>query len=187
MTLHDIPLAAREYIAQIPEIKALVTAGLIGRGEIFTDGWIFAYKPQRVTIEKYSHRAMIVVNSDDQWAPMNEYGTAQFPRLFVDIWASPTRNSDGSENKPDADELIRRVMAAMMPHLHTVNIAVPVGSPDFMGPDGGTRMWGTAAQIASREGLPIYGSHNLDGPKFSDVANGNGARMASWTFGISTS
>lgn len=183
-------LNARNMLVQVPEVLALIEARQIGRGKAFSDGWIFANTPH-ANIEAKSYQALVVLTFGGTWQEPNGHNTARFPRMYVDVWASPTRKADGTPERADADYLIEDVMAAMLPYLHTVDAGVP-GSADhdptlpFLGRPGQPRMWGTAAQIASRTGSLVMSSELLGEPEFSDVRDGNGARMGRYSFGVHT-
>lgn len=184
-----LTLAARNYLVQTPEIKALISSGKLGNGSAFKDGWIFTGKPY-ATIEKYSYKSLIVV-TETPWSAPNAHNTMEFPMINVDIWASPHRMADGTPIKDDADLLIEEVMQAMKPYLHTINLAVP-GNADldpelsYLGKPGDPRIWGTENEIRDRTGVLILASQMLNGPVLRDVQDGNGARMGRYTFGIHT-
>lgn len=187
----NLALAARNLLVQTPQVKALVAAGLIGGGpryQTWKDGWIFADLPY-ATIEKRSHMALVVLSDGGSWSEPSTYNSGRFPRLLCDIWASPTR-TDGdpsSVKSPDADDLIVQVYDALQPYLHLLNSGVPSDSTQaFLGRPGYPRYWGTATEIATRTGALILGSNLLSEPVFSDVRDGNGARMARYPFGVST-
>jgi hypothetical protein len=186
MTTTSLALAARNMLVQLPEVKELIDARKIGRGtSLFEDGWIFADKPY-TTIEKYSNRALIVVTESGGWSAANGHNTLRFPRLYVDIWASPTRNSDGSVKEEDADDLIREIMRAISPYLHLVHGSVPSEWPEFFGKPGESIFWGNAEEIAAHDCPLILGSERQTEPVFSDVAGGDGARMATYVFNVTT-
>lgn len=187
-----LTLGARNLLVQAPEVKALISAGVLGGGAAFStwkDGWVFADQPY-ANIESRSHMALVVISDGGGWQGPDPAGTSRFPRLLVDIWASPTRHvSDHTSVKiQDADILIEDVFAALRPYLHTVNLGVP-GSPDhslttWQGVPGSPRVWGTAAQIVGRTGVTVLSSEQQGEPNFSDVRDGNGARMGRYAFGL---
>lgn len=182
-----LTLAARNLLVQVPEVQALVASGRIGRSQTWIDGWIFDSKPY-TTIEKYSNKALIVITHGGSWQPLNEHNTSRFPRLFVDIWASPTRLEDGTPQRDDADLLIETVWHALFPYLHTVDLGVAGTQKDAVRPwegrRGYPRVWGTAVEIAARTGVTVLGSQQLGEPELSDVRDGNGARMGRYSLGI---
>lgn len=186
-----LTLGARNLLVQAPEVKALITAGLLGGGPTFRtwkDGWVFADMPY-ANIESRSHTALVVITDGGGWQGPDPTGTSRFPRLLVDIWASPTRDEDDctSIQVQDADILIEDVFAAMRPYLHTVNLGVPVTATPaqaWLGAPGYPRVWGTAAQIAGHTGVTVLSSEQLGEPDFNDVRDGNGARMGRYAFGL---
>jgi hypothetical protein len=189
--MNRLTLACRNMLVQTPQVVARVADGTIGGqgSAAWSDGWIFADKPE-ANIEKRSHRALIVLTSGGNWQSPNPHNTAQFPLLLLDIWASPTRNADGSPSMPDADLLIEDIFAEIRPYLHTVDLGVPGIDSDpalpYLGRPGYPRFWGTAEEIANRTGTLIVSSQHVGGPDFADVKDGNGARFARYTFGIQT-
>lgn len=176
-------------LVSLPEIQALVASRKIGRGQTFPEGFIFFDNPH-ATVEKLSHRALIVVTYGGPWQAPNAHNTVRFLRVNVDVWASPTRATDGGVQIPDADDLIEEVAAAFLPYMHTVNVDVPGRAQDaadaVLGTRGLPRVWGTPTQVSTRSGTVVLSSELLGFPEFSDVRDGNGARMARYVFGVST-
>lgn len=184
-----LTLDCRNMLVQTPEFQARLADKTIGRGQAFNDGWCFDSYPY-ANIEKKSHQALVVITDAGTWQEPNAHNSQRFPRINVDIWASPTRMPDGSPKTNDADFLIEDIAKEFMRYLHTVNLDVP-GDQDepvlpYLGKPGQPRMWGTATQIEARTGSFVFGSQSLDQPIFSDVRDGNGARMGRYSFGIST-
>ena len=164
----SLSLAARNYLAQDPELRAL-----LGRSQSW-DTWIFDTKPVGVRIENTS-RCMIVINEDGTWAARNEHNTLRFPRLQVDIWADPTRNSDGSVQVYDASDKIERIAKVLDKHLHLTDPGTSMGMP---------YIWGTAEEISSKTGVVIAGSHHREGPSLSDVRDTDGTLMGRLVYGV---
>lgn len=161
-----LTLSIRNYLAQQPEVREL-----LGSDKTW-DTWIFADKPY-VKIEN-TGKAMIVIQIDGGWSAPNDHNTMKFPRVFVDVWADPDRNPDGSVKKPNADDKIAKVHDAVMRYLHTVN----------MNRNGKPLVWGTKQQMDTYTGVVVAGSAKQNEPEYSDVRDGNGARMASSRYGI---
>jgi hypothetical protein len=184
-----LTVAARNLAAIIPGIQSKVADGSIGSDSVWTDGWIFSDKPY-ANIEKKSHTALIVISPGGNWQAPNQYNTSRFPLMYIDIWASPTRGTNFSPVRPDADTLIEEVFDVLFPYFHTVNQDVPgiASDPDlpYLGKPGFPRVWGTADEISSRTGVTIVGSQLLLEPEFADVEDGNGARFARFSFGVQT-
>jgi hypothetical protein len=174
----QLSLDARNLLALDVELR-----GLLGRSKTF-DTWIFDQKP-RVTLEG-TQRVLVVLNEDGVHDQMNAHNTMQFPRLLVDVWADPSRLPDGSVQQDDADDKIKNVTKLLDRHFHTVNLDVPPGTNDLYGLPGYPRVWGTATQIKSVSGSVVLGSRRLSGPDFSDVQDGNGARMARLVYAVNT-
>jgi hypothetical protein len=174
-----LTLGLRNHLVQTPAATALRNSGLLGRSQTWQDGWIFTDVPF-TTIEKYSAKALVVITEAPGGSPsMNN--TSRFRRLNFDVWASPTRLADGSPAKRDADLHIEEVIDAFRPYLHTIDPGVPGLSQDpfiaYMGQPGQARMWGTAPQVAAGAGVLVMSCEITGEPDFSDVRDGNGARM----------
>lgn len=185
-----LTLDLRNLLVQTPEVHAFIAAKTIGKGTTaFTDGFIFD-TTQFTNVEKKSNQAFIVIAHDGTWQAPNAHNNMRFPRIVVDIWASPARKPDGTPiSTQTADYLIEEVMAGIWKYLHTVNMDVPPMEDldyAFLGTPGKPRIWGTAAQIANRTGSLVMASQSLGEPQFSDVKDGNGARMGRYAFGVST-
>lgn len=176
-----LTLGVRNFLVQTPEVKTLIAAGLIGGGPKFTtwkDGWLFADYPY-ATIETRSHMALVVFSDGGGWQAPNTHNTGRFSRLLVDVWASPTRDSANtlSVKVQDADLLIETVMDAMRPYLHTLLTPFPTSANVWL--------WGTTVEVSTHTGVYVLSSEQLGEPVFSDVREGNGARMGRYTFGVS--
>lgn len=156
-----LSLAARNTLAQDPELKAL-----LGRSVSWST-WIFDEDPLNVHVENTS-RSLIVINEGDPWTSSNGHNTMTFPSLVVDIWSDPSRNSDKTVKVSDARTKIFGIKKLVDKHFHLVDSGTSQGLP---------WIWGTAAQIASRTGVVIAGSHHLSGPSFSPIRDTDGAYM----------
>lgn len=179
-----LSVALRNFLVQAPEVQNLVSAGTIGSGPHWPQGWVFADRSY-ATVEKYSAKAMIVVTEGTNYDPLNTYNTEAFPRVFVDIWASPTRDTAGSPIKNDADNIAENIFLAIKPYVHTVHPGIHSTSPSFMGRPGDPIQWGTAAEMAAYSGVFIGSATYTAGPVWSAVAEGNGAVMGRYTIGVS--
>src|SRR5690606_35499722 len=112
-------------------------------------------------------KAMVVIFTDGGWGANNQ-NTARFPRLFVDIWANPTRNPDKSVQMKDADLKIESVYLAIDKYLHLVDTSLPNGL---------SVMWGTATEISNRTGVRIINSSRQGEPVLSPAFGDEGALM----------
>lgn len=185
-----ITRALRNMLVQTPEIQSRVQDKTIGSDATWATGWVFADMPE-ANIEKRSHQALIVVSYDGQWQEPNAHNTARFPRILLDIWASPTRQPGGSPRQPDADLLIEEIFEDIRPYIHTIQPSVP-GNRDldqtkpYLGRPGNPRIWGTFAEIATATGVLVMSSQQVSEPTFFDVKDGNGARMGRYVLGVHT-
>lgn len=160
--------AARNYLAQQPEVAAL-----LGSDEVW-DSWIFVGTPE-VNIESTS-KAMVVLFVDGGWAGANSYNTARFPRIVVDIWVDPTRSDDGSVFRKDAEERAEEIYKAIDRHLHLVHNSLPGG--EFI-------YWGTREQIEEKTGERIVGSTRSGEPDYAPAFDNLGATIARVNYNVS--
>lgn len=150
----EITKAAYALVSAQPEIVAL-----LGSDAVWTAGWIFQ-ESLYVRIENTQKCAVVLVDGED-WIDPNPHNTMGFTRLIVDVWADPTRNVDNSVQTPDAKDKIETVFKAINKHLH--NSANQ------------HQIWGSAR---------ILDSQLLQRPKYRPVADGNGAFMGRFVYGV---
>lgn len=162
-----LTLAMRNELARDPEMRAL-----LGSSPKW-DTWIFVDQPE-VKIEN-TQKCLIVLDVYEPWASQNLHNTMEFPTVIVDVWADPTRNPDNSVKVDDAELKIDRINKVLKKHFHTANLSRP---------GGGFLQWGTQEQIDSGTGVWVNGSHTLDGPRYSEVANVPGVSVASYRFAV---
>lgn len=165
-----LSMAARNLLAQDADLRPL-----LGRS-VSWDTWIFSDDPVGVHIEN-TQKCLIVITENGTHAAPNEHNNARFPKLFVDIWADPTRNADLSVKKKDAKDKIEIILKQINKSLHTVHLSRPAGE---------LIIWGTAEQIATKTGVPILGSKFLTGPDYSPVRDSEGSFMGRVTYGVNT-
>lgn len=163
-----LSLGIRNFLAQDTALKAL-----LGRSQSW-DTWIFSDDPVGVKVES-TQKCLIVITENGLWTPPNAYNTQRFPRIFVDVWADPTRNTNGSVKISDAKDKIEAIVAVVDSHLHTVDLARPDGMP---------WIWGTAEQISNKTGVVVSGSQHLDGPDYSPIRDSEGSFMGRVTYGV---
>lgn len=161
----------QNYLRQQDDLVAMV-----GKSQNFPV-WIWADKPLG-KIEGYGkvapqRSALIVITENNGWAQSNAHNTLRFPRVYVDVWADPTRNPDGSVRVQDADDKIDAIQRKVMKYLHLV---------DMGGPNGMPVCWGTAEQMATFTGSILSSSSKNQDPVYSDVRDGDGARMGTATY-----
>lgn len=180
----SLSVAARNLVAQDTDLLALGLVGGDTGASPLWPVWAWADTPQR-RIEN-SQKCAIVFTEGSPWTSRNEHNTLYFPTLVVDIWADPTRNTDKSVKRYDADDKIKSVARVINRLFHTVNKSVPTGSPAWMGTPGLPRIWGTATEIQDRAGLLIVSSLHASGPNFSDMASNDGGRMGRFIYNIET-
>jgi hypothetical protein len=164
----QLSLGIRNLLSQDTALRSL-----LGRS-VSWDTWIFSDDPVGVKVEG-TQKCLIVVTENGTWSPPNSYNTQRFPRVFVDIWADPTRNSNGSVKISDAKDKIEVIVKRVNSHLHTVDQARPNGMP---------LIWGTAEQIADKTGVVVNGSQQLDGPDYSPIRDSAGSFMGRLTYGV---
>ena len=96
------------------------------------------------------------------WAPPNPHNTMRFPRLSLEVWCDPQRDTSGQVTDPG--EAYRRIQAAyevIDAHLHTT------------GPRGGN--WG---------GVRVLGSSRLADPAAFPIADGDGLLWLQVFYGV---
>ncbi len=175
-----LTLAVRNFVVQDPALQALDIMGKDTGADIVWPLWVWADRPQRL-IEN-TQKCGIVFSVGRPWTAPNGHNTMKFPTLVMDIWADPTRNSDGSVKKRDAEAKIEIVADVINKLLHNVNDALPTDAPVWMGVRGITRIWGTASEIMNRTGYFVFSSKQASGPEFSDMANNDGGQMGRYTY-----
>ncbi len=170
----QLALNIRNYLAQQEDLRAL-----LGSSKTW-DTWMWADKPLG-KIEgsgkiNGARSALLVVSEGTQWTTPNEHNTLHFPRIFIDVWADPTRNQDGDVAMQDADNKISAIHRVVSKYLHLVDNGDRKGQPVC---------WGTAAQMESFKGSLINSSTRAGEPAYADVRDGDGARMAAVTYNVS--
>ncbi len=168
-----LSLDIQNYLRQQEDL-----VNLVGSSKTF-DSWIWADKPLG-KIEGAgkllpARSALVVISEGLQWTTPNEHNTSRVPRVYVDVWADPTRNADGDIMIPDADLKIERIHSVISNYLHLVDNGDRKGRPIC---------WGTKTEMDSFTGSLITGSTRASEPAYADVAGGNGARMAAVTYNI---
>ncbi len=115
VTDDDLVSGATKYLRAQPDVIAAVSSFVIGG--VPTPG-IFPYYPWDM-IEGSSGTAVVLSSDGGGWAAANTYNTLRFPRLVVNIWADPIR--DTKYNNVGTGEVMRRVFATFKTidgHLH---------------------------------------------------------------------
>lgn len=97
----DIVSGAVTYLLGQSDCVAAVSAYIIGGQSV---PGIFQYRPW-ATIEGTS-TTCAVLTSDGGWAGANLHNTLRFPRLTLNLWCDPIR--DSSRNVIDPGEVMRR-------------------------------------------------------------------------------
>ncbi len=111
----------------------------------------FLFQNQRYErIEGTSSTAAVIARAGG-WAGANEYNTASFPRLSLEIWADPIRDAG---NITDPGEAYRRLHATFR-----------VFDRLLHRPQGGTVMWGSVRTLTcTRQAEPaVYSVPDGDG------------------------
>lgn len=104
VTADDIVSGAVTWLRAQPEaIAAVSTYVITGQSTV----GIFQYRPW-ATLEGTSTTCAVITN-DGGWAAPNPHNTLRFPRLTLNIWADPLR--DSVNNVVDPGEVMRRAFA----------------------------------------------------------------------------
>jgi hypothetical protein len=145
VTADDLVTGATEYLAVYADVRAV-----LGKEPGTNNLYLYRHRPW-VKIEN-SQSTICVLTRTTGWAPPNLHNTMRFPRLGVDIWVDPLRDTDN--NVVDPDEAVRRAFNAYTVidrHLHR--------------PQGGERWFGTIRTIACERIVePILLPTNPDTP-----------------------
>jgi len=155
VTDDDLVSGAAGYLLSIPEIVALV-------GKFDDDvPWIFQ-RDMPFNMEK-TDKVAIVVTSAGPWGSPNDYNTASFERLGIQIWAGPIRRADGVTIVEDSETFrrARAVYRVVDKYLHRVR--------------GGEQWWGSIRSVTSRR----FGGY--DDYKTPD---GNGVVIGTQIYGV---
>lgn len=103
--MSTLAYAARNMLAEQSSVTSLLGS------DSAWDSWIFVDAPQALV--ENSGTSLIVITQTGPWAAANDYNTARFPQLTVDIWSDPTRNGDLSVRRKDAklkiDALVKQI------------------------------------------------------------------------------
>lgn len=137
------PLALVRFLNSDPVASAaLDELGTIGSDAVW-DRWIWEDNLNSEEIEN-SQKCAIVLHTIGSWSAPNEYNTAKFPRLQIDIWGDPTRDpSTNAPTTPDAKQKVQDIFDALDPWLHQVT--------------NGWMIWDDLRVISSkRSSEPIY-------------------------------
>jgi len=153
----QLAYAARNLLAQFPSVTSL-----LGVDEL-DDPMLYPNRPE-ATVEN-TGKCLVVIRVDGGWGA-NQHNTARFPTLVVDIWADPTRNSDGSVQMQDASLKAEAVFKAIDKILHQVNNSLP---------GGGAIYWGTLTQITNKTGVRITSSSRTNDPDERPAFDDQGA------------
>ena len=163
MSYTGIAVALRNHIANNTEIKSLVSSGKIAKDSVMTEGYIFSEVPY-TTVDKLNNSTIIVVSSNESWDPPRRLSNFENPRVEVDIWSAPRKDSTAkSIEERNADDNIRQVYEALKPLIHVI------------GGDSDKYVW---------DGVKIASSEIIDGPDYRDVANAEWHRMARISVGV---
>ncbi len=136
--------------------------------------WVFDEKPTGAKIEG-TQKCLIVINEGPQWTSPNTHNTLKFPTLYVDIWADPTRNDDGSVRVENAKNKIENIQKQVDRILNRMDSGTDAG---------GLIIFGTAAQVSTKSGVAVASSKRMAGPVYSEVTDSLGSWMGRLTYSI---
>lgn len=132
----------------------------IGKDKVFST-WIFQKRLYLGKTLEGSGKVAVVLNVEGGWDAPNRHNNMSFPRLRVDIWADPDRNSAHSMVIDNAEDKAREAFRAIDKYLHR--------------PQGVESPWGT---------LRVLTSHRLGEIEFSAVTDGDGVQMGRVFYGL---
>jgi hypothetical protein len=143
------------HAARIELVSRGVLVGLVGTDSVWTDGWIFQH--QRYIDVRSTGSACVVLASRAGWSGPNRHNTVRFPRLQVEAYVDPTRDTNlnpSGEAPPTVQERADAIFKAIDPVLHRV--------------DGGGFIWGGVG------GIRIVSSLRGVEPDIVEVPDGDG-------------
>lgn len=155
VTDDDLVSGAATYLLSLSDVVAL-----LGKFEDNTP-WIFQ-RDMPLNMET-SDEVALVVTSAGPWGAPNDYNTASFERLGIQVWAGPIRRSDGVTIVEDSETFrrARAVYRVVDKHLHRVG--------------GGDQKWGSIRSVTCRR----FGGY--DDYKTPD---GNGVVIGTQVYGV---
>lgn len=161
MTVPATPaLAAVRFLNQGAPAADLAETGLVG-GDALFPLWIWEDNLQALV--ENSQKVAIVVSLSSYWSQPAASNTWDFPRLQVDIWADPDRNTDASLKTQNSKAKIFAVHNVLRKYLHNVDSEV--------------NYW---------DGFRILSSKCTGDPVFHPIADGNGGFMGTVYYNLAT-
>lgn len=151
----DVVQGVCKWLATFDDVTSLLGSASDGSPYIFQD-------TLHAVMEGTQHAA-IVLSTMGGWAAPNNYNTAEFPRLLLDLWVDPIR--DSSNNYIELAETRRRarqIYIALNWHLHRPQVGDPV-------------YWGTVRTI---------GCTRLGEVVIASVPDGDGLIRAQVFYGV---
>jgi hypothetical protein len=111
----DYVLGARRYLAAFSDVRAVLGS------DVQFDTWLFQRKLP-VVVEG-SQSCAVVLSPAGSWTAPNSHNTARFPRLQVEIYADPQRDSGRNVTVDDTWPKILAAYEALDRHLHMAGTA----------------------------------------------------------------
>lgn len=155
MTDNGVVLAARRYL-----VTQTSVTNLLGASEAYPI-WIFQWDPHEM-IEGTSSEALVLA-TEGAWSSPNDYNTAQFPRLVVQVFSDPSRDAERNVIADDARDKSWTVFRAVDKLLHH--------------PGGLSAQWTT--------GVWVTGSARLGEPEWTPQPDGDGLVLLTVSYGLS--
>ena len=129
----DLAVAAVTYLSAITEIT-----DLLGSDDVF-DTWIF--RDDLLAVVENTGKSALVVRQQGSWAEANQHNTMRFPRLIVEMYVDPPRDTLGNAEISTVDDVADHLFEVIDFYLHRAR--------------GGEEMWGTRLTLGSyRAGEP---------------------------------
>lgn len=147
-----------DYLLTRPEVQDLVADGTIGSDtDKYPGGYIFEGKPY-AKIDNLSRSCTVVVSSTRRWGAPLRGGGLEYPLINIEIWAAPTKNTDGTIAVYDADDVIEIVYAAIKPYVHIIHRSDN---------NGAQFEWGKSSIVSSEiiDSLRVRSISNAEGHK----------------------
>lgn len=155
VTADDLVSGAATYLLSLTDVTTL-----LGKFDDNTP-WIFQ-RDMPVNME-ISDKVAVVVTSAGPWGAPNDYNTASFERLSIQIWAGPIRQTGGVGVVEDSEthRRARAIYRVIDKHLHRVG--------------GGVQQWGSIRSVTSRR---------FSGYDDYKIPDGNGIVIGTQIYGV---
>lgn len=135
----DLAVAAHRRLSAVSGIAAALSSPAS-----FTPAGVWLFVRELQTVVEGSGAAAAVLREEGSWTRPNSHNTARFPRLYVDIYADCSRDSNQTITKKDAEPRARAVWEYFQTVLHRTDAFAEIWGATSS--DSGLRVWGSQLQ-----------------------------------------